>query len=244
MIHDHDTVVVDNDHHFIIDPITRNITTESPKLTLMQYDHNSERYTFEIPKIIEGHDMSTCNKVRIHFLNLGSKGKHYDIYEVDDLKESDTDPGTLIFSWLIKNTCTKFAGSLNFAIRFYCISEDGTIDYSWGTNVYSKISISEGMENSEQIIEDYSDLIYQIQKDIEELEVGRRATGDKIGGFKAWNTDGTYLGIPIEIDPSTSFAFAALNISDKTEADVDYIVEVKIDPKTRKLYIPSPSIIS
>ena len=95
------------------------------------------------------------------------------------------------------------------------------------------------MENTEQIVEDYSDLIYQIQKDIEELETGRRATGDKIGGFKAWNTDGTYLGIPIEIDPSTSFAFAALNISEKNEADSDYTVEVKIDPKTRKLYIPA-----
>lgn len=31
MIHDHDTTVIDNDHHFMIDPITRMITTESPK---------------------------------------------------------------------------------------------------------------------------------------------------------------------------------------------------------------------
>ena len=52
------------------------------------------------------------------------------------LKESDTDPETLVFSWLIKNTCTQFAGTLSFAIRFYCILDDGTIDYSWGTNIY------------------------------------------------------------------------------------------------------------
>lgn len=242
MVNDHETIVIDSDKHFVIDPVTRLIDTESPKLKLMQYDHNSERYTFEIPRVIEGHDMTSCNSVRIHFSNSGPAGKHEDVYEVDDVTEMSDNPNTLVFSWLIKNTCTQFAGTLSFSIRFYCILDDGTIDYSWGTDTFNKIAVLGSMENTEKVVESNSDVIAQIQKKIEELETGRRAAGDAIGGFKAWNTDGTYIGVPIEIDPSTSFAFAALNIPQKTDGDSKYTVEVKIDPTTKKLYIPESSI--
>lgn len=330
MNHDHETIIIDSDKHFIIDPITRTINTESPKLKLMQYDHKSERYTFEIPKIIEGHDMTLCNSIKIHYLNSGSSGKHADVYEVDDIGPMPDNPDKLLFSWLIKNTCTKFAGTLGFAIRFYCILDDGIVDYSWGTDLFTKITVSNGMENTEQIIEDYSDLITQIQKEIKELGfVGAqpkdfivtgvsdqiqsannplsstydqikeainlekncyllyndsikiplringenisgsftsgldvysiiiypentydfqisdiRATGDKVGGFKAWNTDGTYHGIPIKIDPNTSFAYAALNISDKTVDDAEYTEEVKKDPTTKKMFVKKQNGLS
>ena len=42
--------VYDNDTHFKIDPATRQISNESGKVVLMQNDHNSERFTFEIPR--------------------------------------------------------------------------------------------------------------------------------------------------------------------------------------------------
>lgn len=33
-----------------------------------------------------------------------------------------------------------------------------------------------------------------------------------------------------------------LNVSEKTEADTDYTVEVKIDPVAKKLYVPASTI--
>lgn len=33
-----------------------------------------------------------------------------------------------------------------------------------------------------------------------------------------------------------------LNLSEKTEADTDYTVEVKIDPVTKKLYVPASTV--
>lgn len=45
----HKQSIYDTDPRFVIDLITRAITTESAKVKLMQYDHNSERLTFEIP---------------------------------------------------------------------------------------------------------------------------------------------------------------------------------------------------
>lgn len=51
----HEHSIYDTDPHFVIDAVTRAITTQSKKLKLMQYDHNSERLTFEMPRHIDGH---------------------------------------------------------------------------------------------------------------------------------------------------------------------------------------------
>lgn len=64
MSHTHS--VKDSDAVFTIDPISREITTETDNISLMQYDHNSEIFTFQIPKIVEGHDMSLCNGILCH----------------------------------------------------------------------------------------------------------------------------------------------------------------------------------
>lgn len=69
------TVFLIRTHIFLIDPVTRAITTSSEKLHVMQFDHNSERLTFEMPRYIEGHDMSVCNQVEAHFLNIDGKTK-------------------------------------------------------------------------------------------------------------------------------------------------------------------------
>ena len=164
----HSHQIYDSDKHFVIDPITRNITNNSSKLTIMQYDHNSERFTFEIPKIIEGHDMSLSDIVRVHFINIGSTktNTNFGVYEVDDMAVSLDDPDTVTFSWLISGAATEFNGSLNFAIRFYCLSDKGAIEYSWGTSIYSGIIVSNGLDNSETIIEEYVDVLEQWKQGI------------------------------------------------------------------------------
>lgn len=63
MAHKHP--VYDTDAHFKINHITRSITTQDDLKTIMQGDHNSERFSFEIPNVIDGHDMKLCNKVLI-----------------------------------------------------------------------------------------------------------------------------------------------------------------------------------
>lgn len=63
----HEHSVIDSDRRFIIDPIKRTVKSEhNQKIMLMQYDHNSERFTFQCPKTVEGHDMSECSKIQIH----------------------------------------------------------------------------------------------------------------------------------------------------------------------------------
>lgn len=166
MAHIHN--VVDTDNHYKIDGITRTITNLSEtKRTLVQYDHNSERFTFEMPRYVDGHDISECNLVQIHYSNLDTLGKvrRSDIFTVDDLRVNPDDPNSVLLSWLISVNATQFAGTLNFSIRFACI-HDGDVDYVWNTAAFNGISILESLYNSEYIVDTNLDAITTLKNDL------------------------------------------------------------------------------
>lgn len=159
----HTHTVTDMDPHFTIDPITRNIIPNSEERNeIGQYDHNSEVFTFEIPRYVEGHDMSLCNVVEIHYLNY-SKNKgliNGNVYEVNDLKLSSSDSDTLTFSWLISRNATQLEGTLDFTIRFMCTnSDDGSIEYEWHTKSLSNIDVFKSIVNSQAAVAEYSDVL-------------------------------------------------------------------------------------
>ena len=93
---------------FRIDADTRAIINQSPvRKKLIQYDHKSERFTFEIPKTVDYHDMSLCDTIEIHFMNVGSNTNEVsaDVYVVDDMHVSE-DGKSVIFTWLIARNRT------------------------------------------------------------------------------------------------------------------------------------------
>ena len=159
MAHEHH--IFDNDYHFQIDPVTRQIENKSDKVVLIQHDHDSERFQFEIAKMIEDHDMSQCNVVQIHYLNIedATKTVNEGIYEVDDLTVSYHDPNIVELSWLISRNATQYVGSLNFVIRFKCVENDGTVTYEWATAIHKGIIVSESIYNSEVVVAEYADVL-------------------------------------------------------------------------------------
>lgn len=181
--------IYDTDKHFKINPITRNITSESPKKKLTQYDHNSERFTFEIPRFIEGHDMSLSDSVRIHYINIGqtSTDRQPGVYEVDDVQISPDSDDIVIFSWLISRNCTQFNGTLNFAIRFNCVTNE-ELDYSWSTGIFAGIKVSNGLDNSEVVMDSYVDILEQWKRDFLEHTDGcyTELTKTKSGKLRVW----------------------------------------------------------
>lgn len=157
----HEHSMYDADPHYVIDPITKEITTESPKVKLMQYDHNSECFTFQMPRYVDGHDMSLCNSIEVHYNNAAADktATNKDVYPVDDMRVSLDDESSILFSWLISQNATQLAGTLAFAVCFSCIADDGAVDYSWHTDIYSDITISQGIHNDDAVVERYSDVL-------------------------------------------------------------------------------------
>lgn len=164
--------VPDTDPSFVIDPQTRNIANLSGKNILVQNDHNSERFTFAIPRYVDGHDMSLCNVVQVHYINSDSSRRYQntDVYTVTDLavaeKEEGEEEELVTGSWLISGNATSFNGSLDFVIRFACVTKS-VIDYQWFTNICSLIKVEKGIYNAESVtnFED-TDLLDQWRRDI------------------------------------------------------------------------------
>lgn len=164
----------DSDNHFIIDPATMVITNKSKKHKLQQGDHNSEIYSFEIPRLLEGHDMTLCNLVQIHYINIKTDKteQQSDVYKVTDMVVCNPETDTLVFTWTVHGNATKFDGSLNFRIHFYCINADGEYTYKKHTEIFKGISISEGFDNAPAVEKDHSDILSQWEARMDALESG------------------------------------------------------------------------
>lgn len=146
--------LTDTDPHFTIDPATRTIkNTASTKKTIVQYDHNSECITFAMPRFVDGHDMTTCNQVEIHWKNLSSnkKSANSGIYKISDLSGNISEGSEVRCSWLIDQSATKYDGSLIFQMRFACVTGD-TPDYVWNTRQCSEIVVDPSL-----VVSDSSD---------------------------------------------------------------------------------------
>lgn len=169
MSHQHE--VHDSDLHFTVDAKTREIKNNSGKIKIMQYDHQSECFTFDVPRHIDGHDMSTCNRVEIHYLNVGGNDRNAGLYVVDDLNVSSDDENVVVCSWLLTDNATRLSGSLSFILRFVCLTDD-VVNYAWHTAPYSGISIVAGIHNTEVIVEEYADVLAEWESRISALEQG------------------------------------------------------------------------
>lgn len=200
--------VYDSDTHFSINPITRAIKNESTTKTgLIQYDHNSERFTFEMPKIIEGHDMSQCDIVEIHYINIDGKTEitSSGVYPVEDMQIDTTDSNIVIFSWLISQNATKYVGHLNFLVRFACTDEEGNILYVWNTAVHTGIAVSNGIYNSEFVLEQYVDVLERWKASIQAftlIDLQQTQESEESEGVNIWEAsfnDGTPEGFTREL---------------------------------------------
>lgn len=158
----HSHGVIDSDGYFVVDPDTREITsaTGSPTI-LMQYDHGSEILTFECPRFIEGHDMSLCNRVRVHYINSDTEStkSHADVAELDIQSVMTRNNSSVISNWTIRREATQYAGILSFALQYMCVEDDGTVTYEWHTAPCSDIRIKSGINNNSAAVEPYSNLL-------------------------------------------------------------------------------------
>lgn len=237
--HEHiDDIIVDADSHFTINTTTRAISNGSnKKLTIMQYDHNSERYSFDIDRIIEGHDLTDCNRVQIHFINIGSnKDKHPGLYLVDDVQVMSTDDSKITFTWLVSQDATMLAGALGFLISFECVEGDKVL-YRWSSSVFKTIEVTSGMDNDNTVIEMYADELLAWQNHMEtvfipnlvdECYINRDfATSEEVAAvFDISNPDGTtdVTLVPYIVDSTPSDGSDHLVTSGGIKAYVDNAV--------------------
>lgn len=175
----HDHILVDDDSRFVIDASTRQVTNVSGKRPkLMQFDHNCEKFVFEMPRYIEGHDMSEVDLLEVEYTNstTGTSKTTRRINEgVDKLTDSISvsDDGNLItFDWVITDASTQLAGTLIFQFKFTCPKdlENGNPGFKWQTDKYSFVDVFASLNVRENLATLYPDLVQQLEAKTEDLD--------------------------------------------------------------------------
>lgn len=244
-----DTDVTGSAGYFKIDHITRSVTSDCKKISLMQYDHNSERFTFSVAKEIEGHDMTNCT-IRIHYCNAGSnRSKHNGLYEVSDVAVNPDNEDEITFSWLISQNATQYAGSLSFLVEFTCVKtveapeeESGTrveVWYRWSSNINKQISIVSGMNNNDSVDERYTDIINEwytmIKKHLEDCDDRLQAGVQEIIEYVPTGENEVSLKTVTELNQNKKISFWIGTkeeydaLSEYDNENVFYIIKDSID---------------
>ena len=165
----HLTSVKDTDQHFEVRADTREIINQSKtKTKIMQFDHNSERFTFSLPRIIEGHDMTECDSIRVHYNvdDLTTKETIQGVYDVTDIKIDPDNDNRVVCTWLLSQNVTQLAGPLTFVLKCQCYGDDGEVTYSWSTDKCTGFSIIAGLNNDVEIVERYVDVLEQWKNEL------------------------------------------------------------------------------
>lgn len=235
--------VRDMDKHFVVNAATRKIVKETDaKVHLMQYDHNSEVFTFEVPLEIENHDMSLCDVIQVHYENTstGTSSSVRRTYRgVHEIKKEDinVEEDVITFSWLISDNATTFAGILKFQLKFICYddADAGIEGYKWHSDVNEDISIKAGLGYSNT---DYTPSTTATLQSIEIMETddGVIVILDGVAHPIYHGDSGVYVGsgeMPehcnVQIDPDGT--------------DGSYLITQVIDENSTELECPSAKAV-
>lgn len=201
--------VLDDDNQFQIDAESREITNlTGNRPALQQYDHNSETFTFIMPRLIEGHDMSQCDLVEVHYKNtstgtsISSRATHPGIDRITDLKPNPDNDDELMFSWTPSQNATQYTGTLVFQFKFICYgnAETGEPSYIWHTGLYSFVSVNPGLNNTQDLVLEYPDIIVKLISQVDDLStVGEdmNALQQRVGALESKVADLMYKRIEI-----------------------------------------------
>lgn len=167
--------IIDDDTIIRIDTKTKNFETDVLKnTTLIKGEHQSERLTFCMNRFVENKDLLECDKIEIHYINVGSSNNSSQgIYTVTDATQTSTDE--IQFSWLISRNVTLYSGIVRFVIKFTNVDDDNKITYLWSTNINKDLSVSDGLDCDDVVDEEYIDILARWEESIRK-DIGKTIT--------------------------------------------------------------------
>ena len=167
------TLVPDENLCLVIAPASKTIAPKYKRqkaIHVAKGDHDSVLIAFEMPRYVNGYDMSAEeNSIQIHYANISCEDttKHSEGFDgvegITVAKNEETKEETLHFCWRVPANATKYAGALSIGVtfeRYEKIDDEMREVYSWSTTPYGKIIVCNSMDSTEEAVESaYSYLI-------------------------------------------------------------------------------------
>ena len=193
-----------------IDNDLRTITIPSGLQTVgVESDEDVRRLNFRMPKQYGEVDLSEFN-IRINFMNANNSG---DVYAVTDKAVSGDN---ITFSWLVGRNALAYRGNIRFIVCLKKTDAEGVVQQEFNTTV-ATLSVLEGLETTEQVIQENPDIIEQILARLDELEENGGGGGtpgkDGVGisNIAKTGTAGLVDTYTITLTNNTTYTFTVTN---------------------------------
>ena len=161
-----DTTETATEGHIVIGNDRFITVPEELKRIGVQYDHNIETVTFDCPRYWDGLDMSQM----VVYINYMLPDRTKSCYIADNVTADDTDDTIMHFDWTISRNVTQVKGTIFFLVCIKKTDENGDEVNHWNSELCKDIYISEGLECSEPIAEDYPDIITSLLERMSAVE--------------------------------------------------------------------------
>lgn len=179
----------DIEGHIVIDKDRIiHVPTELKRIAV-QYDSNIETVTFDCPRYWDEHDLSEMN-IYINYKLPGNLINNIGQSLVKNLRINEDDENIINFDWTIGPILTNNKGDLPFSVCAKSkTNQDSDEAIRWYTEINAELTISEGMDGSGDIEDNYEDLFPDVINDIISKLEGINATYDE--KLEAFNTNAT-----------------------------------------------------
>lgn len=152
--------------HIVIDSNRFITVPEELRRIAVQYDHDVETVTFDCPRYWDGLDMSKMF-IYINYIRPDNKTG---MYLAQNITVDETDSNIMHFTWTISNNATVAKGNIGFLVCIKKVDDDGFEINHWNSELNREMYISEGLECSASIVNQYPDIITQLLTRMEYVE--------------------------------------------------------------------------
>ncbi len=204
----------DIEGHIVIDKDRIiHVPTELKRIAV-QYDANIETVTFDCPRYWDEHDLSEMN-IYINYKLPGNLINNIGQSLAKNVRINEDDENIINFDWTIGPILTNNKGDLPFSVCAKSkTNQDSDEAIRWYTEINTELTISEGMDGSGDIEDNYEDLFPDVINDIISKLDGINATYDE--KLEAFNTNATSKTESFDTNAETRTTEFNNNASQKT----------------------------
>lgn len=158
-----DTLTPEEEPHIVINADKSVTVPDELKEIAVQFDHNVKTVTFDCPRYWDGRDLSDMKL----YVNYQRPDGFKDSHPVENFSVDKTDESITHFEWTISDNVTKVKGDIMFLVCAKVANSEGVLEKHWNSKLNRELTILEGMDCVEGVVERNPDIIEKILADLD-----------------------------------------------------------------------------
>ena len=166
------TAMGDVEPHIVIGEDRVVTVPDELKRIAVQFDHDVETVTFDCPRFWDEHDLT---RMKI-YINYKCPNDILGCFIAENVIVDEMDERLIHFTWTVSRNVTMGEGKIAFLVCAKKTDGEGNEDVHWNTELCKDMYVSEGLECTEWIEDEYPDLYTQL---LEIMEYTEKVTREK-----------------------------------------------------------------